>query len=76
MVPTANEHHDDGEDLFGRRVRRNVAKSHGSERGEREIQSRDIARLQEDRFRVMRITSRWTEGNSTFIEGPPVRLSK
>jgi len=42
MVPTANEHHDDGEDLFGRRVRRNVAKSHGSETCEGEVQGRGI----------------------------------
>jgi len=42
LVPTANEHHDDGEDLFGRRVRRNVAKSHGSETGEGEVEGRGI----------------------------------
>jgi len=76
MLPTSNEHHANSECLFSISIRCHIAKSHGSERGEREIQSRDIARLQEDRFRVMRITSRWTEGNSTFIEGPPVRLSK
>lgn len=41
-VPTANEHHDDGEDFFGRCIRRNIAESHRSQAGEGEVEGRGV----------------------------------
>ena len=41
---TADQHDDDGEDLLGVRVGRDVAEAHRGERREREVQRRDVAR--------------------------------
>ena len=43
-VHTADQHDDDGEDLLGVRVGRDIAEAHGGERREREVQRRDVAR--------------------------------
>ena len=50
---TANDHHEDGEELLGLRVGRDVAESDARHAGEREVERRQVAHLGAGALRVV-----------------------